>query len=126
MTTVEGRRAAVRQAMESAGLSERRACRLVGFARSSQRYRHRREDDAELRQALRKIAEARHRWGYRRLHFELTKTRVVNVKRVYRLYRSEGLLIRRRRRKRLSVLRVPMPAVNRTNQCWSMDFMTTA
>ena len=57
------------------------------------------------------------------MHLELAKTRVVNVKRVYRLYRSEGLLIRRRRRKRLSVLRVPMPVVNRTNQCWSMDFM---
>lgn len=67
------------------------------------------------------------RWGYRRLHRVLKREGVrVNVKRVYRLYREEGLAVRRRKRKRVAVARQPMPVPTRLNECWAMDFMSDA
>jgi putative transposase len=70
------------------GLSERRACRLVGIGRSTQRYRPRaRADDQPLRQRLRELAAVRPRFGYRRLHVLLRREGViVNHKRIERLY----------------------------------------
>ncbi len=51
----------------------------------------------------------------------------VNHKRVYRLYREEGLSVRRRKRKRMaSVARIPRPRPERQNQRWSMDFVSDA
>lgn len=110
-----------------AGLSERCACRYVGVALSSQRYRSRRPPAHELRARLRVHAEARPRWGYRRLHVLLQREGArVNHKRVYRLYRDEGLAVRRRKRKRLAVKRQPMAAPTQANERWSMDFMHDA
>lgn len=48
-------------------MTERQACRYLGFGRSSQRYRRRRTSDLELRDQLRTVAQERPRWGYRRL-----------------------------------------------------------
>jgi putative transposase len=74
---------------------------------------------------LRELAPERVRWGYRRLHLLLGRegTRV-NIKRVYRLYREEGLAVRRRKRKRVSVPRQPMVSPSQVNECWAMDFMS--
>lgn len=51
---------------------------------------------------------------------------VLNLKCVYRLYREEGLAVRRRKRKRVAVARQPMPAPSQLNECWAMDFMSDA
>jgi putative transposase len=52
---------------------------------------------------------------------------IVNHKRVYRLYREEGLTVRRRRRKRVSrEARLPLPAPVGPNELWSLDFMSDA
>ena len=65
------------------------------------------------------------RWGYRHLHRVLKREGLrVNVKRVYRLYREEGLAVRRRKRKRVAVARQPMAAPTRLNECRAMDFMS--
>lgn len=123
MVTVVQRRRAVQEAMTAAELSERQACRFTGFARSSQRYAPQR-DDAVLRGRLETLAELKPRWGYRRLHWLLTREGwQVNRKRVQRVYRLAGLIVRRRRRKRVSVARVPRPLPNVPNARWSMDFM---
>lgn len=127
MVTPEHRRAAVTYAMHSAGLSERRACRFTGFARSSQRYRTRRPSRVELRARLHTLAVLRPRWGYRRLYRLLRREGlVVNRKLVQRVYREEGLTVRRRRRKRVAMPRVPMPVPTRRNERWSMDFVSDA
>lgn len=111
--------------LHHAGLSERRACRFFGHPPSSQRYRSRRPAQDELRSRLRDLAIERVRWGYRRLHLLLEREgRTVNVKRVYRLYREEGLAVRRRKRKRVAVPRAPQPAPTRLNERWTMDFMS--
>ena len=61
------------------------------------RYRCRRPDDAALRQRLRALAHERRRFGYRRLHVLLRREGfTVNHKRLFRLYREERLMVRRR------------------------------
>jgi putative transposase len=110
-------------------MSERHACRLIGLARSTKRYRERVESrDRELRARLRSAAEKRPRFGYRRLGALLRRDGVkVNHKRVYRLYREEGLALRRKRRKRLARgMGKPHPMPSRSNERWSMDFVSDA
>ena len=92
------RRAVVQQVQERYGLSQRRACQLVGIGRSTVRYRPSgRAGEAALRQRLRELAAERPRFGYRRLHALLRREGViVNHKRIERLYREEDLTVRRR------------------------------
>ncbi len=125
--TPEDRRTAVTHVCTSAAVSERCACRYTGFARSSQRYRTRRPDRTELRARLHTLAILRPRWGYRRLYRLLRREGlVVNRKLVQRVYREEGLHVRRRRRKRVAVLRTPVLVPTQRNQRWSMDFVSDA
>ena len=105
-------------------LSERTACKLLGVERSSYRYEPRPDRNAELREALVKMARQKPRYGYRRLHALLSRRgHEVNVKRVYRLYVEEGLMVRRKRRKRLVRDRSAEPRLTGANQEWAMDFI---
>jgi putative transposase len=107
-------------------ISERHACRLMGLSRSTHRYRLRKaERDGALRAQLKELAAKRMRFGYRRLTVLLVRTGiVVNHKRVYRLYREEGLAMRIRQRRRIRWNGVvARPAATRPNQRWSMDFV---
>lgn len=108
-------------------MSERHACRLLVIGRSTKRYRARgRAREQELRRRLRALALERPRFGYRRLRVLLAREgREANHKLVYRLYRAEGLMVRRRRRKRLARgLRISAAAPERRNERWSMDFVS--
>ena len=106
------------------GLSERKACRLLELDRSSYRYQAVADPDTELRGKLVELARQKPRYGYRRLHVLLQRRGSgVNVKRVYRLYREEGLMVRRRRRKRLVRAMAAEPRLLRANQEWAMDFV---
>ena len=106
-------------------VSERRACRVIPTPRSSQRYQSQAKDQSALKLRLRDLAQSRVRYGYRRLHVLLEREGWrINHKRVYRLYRLEGLSLRlKTRKKRVSGLRGPKPVATRPNECWSMDFM---
>ncbi len=107
------------------GLSIRRACGLVGLGRSTQQYRPHRADDSALRGRLRELAEQRRRFGAPRLHVLLRREGwTVNHKRTERLYRAEGLALRRKRhRKRAAGVRVMLPLPTRPTERWSMDFL---
>lgn len=108
-------------------LSERHACGLVGMSRSSARFCAAQDDDAALLKRLRELAAERRRFGYRRLHVLLCREGwVVNHKRVYRLYREEGLSVRRRGRKRVARERCPMPGLTGPDQRWALDFVSDA
>jgi len=122
------RKAAVARLVEQRGLSQVRACRLVGLNRSSMNYRPRRPDDSLLRQRLRELAAERRRFGYRRLGWLLEREgHVLNRKKLYRLYREERLMVRRRRgRKRALGTRAPMTLPGAINQRWSLDFVADA
>ena len=109
-------------------LAERRACGLASLSRSTARYRCRRSGDEELREKLREVAGERRRFGYRRLRVMLRKKGYeVNHKRVYRLYKEEGLSVRKRKRKRVSRgERTPLQAPAGPNEVWCLDFMQDA
>lgn len=114
MTTGE-RRAVVQRVEAHYEVSERHACRAPGFERSVVRFIPQRPIvDASLRESLCALAAEHPRWGVPRLHWRphwrLHRDGwLVNYKRVERLYRLEGLAVRRR--KRLAVPRVPRPIV---------------
>jgi putative transposase len=114
--------------MDRKGLSERRACQIVGQHRSTQRRPPCvRVDDGALRARLRKFSEDRPRWGYRRAHAQLREEGwALNRKRVQRLWREEGLRVpvRRRKRQRLGDSTVPAKrlAAQRPDHVWALDF----
>ncbi len=122
------RKAAVARLVEQRGLSQVRACRLVGLNRSSMHYLPRRPDDSLLRQRLRELAAERRRFGYRRLGWLLEREgHVLNRKKLYRLYREEKLMVRRRgRRKRAIGTRAPLALPAAVNRRWSLDFVSDA
>lgn len=124
MVTAQQRRSAVAYVQESAAVSQRCACRWLGVARTPIRYQSRRPPDVELRAKLRALAEAHPRWGVPRLVWLLRREGIGdNYKRIERIYREEGLAVRRRRRKRVAQPRVERPAPTAPNERWSMDFV---
>jgi putative transposase len=106
-------------------MSERRACSTLGVDRKTVRYRPRRAADEALRSRMRELAAERRRFGYRRLHVLLRREGLVqNRKRTQRLYREEGLTVRRRRgRKRATGSRAPLLLPALPNARWSIDFV---
>ncbi|QLG12745.1 transposase (plasmid) [Deinococcus sp. D7000] len=94
-------------------ISERRACRALGFSSTTQRRNSpKRVKDLVLIERLRVLASERSRFGYRRLHLLLKRDGLaVNHKRVYRVYRAEGLAVRQKVRRRLAA--VARPATRR-------------
>ncbi len=107
------------------GLSERRACSLVGADRKMIRYRSRRPAEIELRARLHDLANERRRFGYRRLFILLRQEgEPSGINRIYRLYREEGLTVRKRRARRRAVgTRAPILVEARANARWSLDFV---
>jgi transposase InsO family protein len=106
-------------------LSERRACQIVGADRTMVRYRSRRPPETELRTRLRDLANERRRFGYRRLFILLrNEGEASGVNRIYRLYREEGLSVRKRKaRRRATGTRAPILVEARPNARWSIDFV---
>jgi putative transposase len=106
-------------------MSERRACQVIRADRKMIRYRSRRPADNELRCRLRELAAEQRRFGYRRLHILLRhEGHVMNRKKTQRIYREEGLSVRRRRgRKRAAGTRAPLLVDERPNMRWSVDFV---
>ena len=88
MVTPDAKRNAVAHARKTFGLSERRACSLIGVTRRVVRYEPTRPDDAGLRVRLRELAGERRRFGYRRLGYQLVREGLVpNHKKLLRIYR---------------------------------------
>jgi putative transposase len=107
------------------GVSERRACSIVNADRKMIRYRSCRPLDTELRTQLRDLANERKRFGYRRLFVLLRKGgEQSGINRIYRLYREEGLTVRKRRSRRRAVgTRAPIVVEAVANARWSLDFV---
>jgi putative transposase len=113
--------------MAEHALAERYACRLLEVDRSTYRYEPRPDRNAKLREALVVLAKQQPRYGYRRLWAMLLRQGwEVDVKRVHRLYKAEGLMVRRLRRKRLSRSVPSNTSLVRPNQEWAMDFVSDA
>ncbi|MDO9095837.1 MAG: IS3 family transposase [Rubrivivax sp.] len=111
--------------LQDLGLSQRQALRLVGMSTSTLRYRPRDDGNGRLRERLNELAGQHRRHGYRMLHSRLRLDGwAINVKRTYRVYREEGLMVRKRRRKKLPVPeRQPLVRPLQPDEVWSMDFV---
>jgi putative transposase len=113
--------------MEEHAVSERRACRVMGQVRATQRRRvHDRGcRDTAVEARLVALAQQHRRWGCGQLHDQLRlEGHRINHKRTARLYREHGLALRRRRRRKLPVeARKPLLQPIHPNVCWSLDFM---
>jgi putative transposase len=119
-------RSVVAWAREAYRLSERRACRVLGASRSSFRYQSQRPSRDALRRRLRELAAVRVSWGYKRLHVLLRREDWrVNHKLVYRLYREERLVLKRKRpkRRKSAVPRQVRSFVAAANERCAMDFV---
>jgi putative transposase len=126
MVTPAEKREAVTHLRGAHEMSERRACKVISCDRMTVRYRSRRPDDPRLRERLLALAKERRRFGYRRLLIFLRREGfVVNHKRLFRIYREERLMVRKRGgRKRALGTRTPMPSAALPNDRWSLDFVS--
>jgi len=122
MVTPDVKRNAVANVCAQHGVSQRRACEMLSFDRSTMRYRGVRPDDAAIREAMKKVASERRRFGYRRIHVMLDRQGIVmNLKKLRRLYREEKLMVRKRGgRKRALGTRCPLALPSRPNERWSL------
>ena len=111
--------------MKSKTYSQRRACKLVGIDPRVYRRQPVGSEAKALRERLRELSGERRRFGYRRLHLLLKREGwEVNWKKLYRIYREEGLTVRKRGgRKRALGTRAPMAIPQGPNQRWSLDFV---
>ncbi len=131
--TATQQRAAADYLREAYQVSERRASRVLGRARSTLRYcRGDRPAEAPLVRAIRRLARKYPRWGYRRIHVLLLRDGwQVNLKRVHRLWKELGLCrpVRRRKPRKLG----PKPGTSANscvqqparfkNDVWTYDFI---
>jgi putative transposase len=126
------RRAAVAHLQRRFKVSQRRACRVVGQVRSTQRYDAVPTDfEDRLVRSMVAFAEANPRYGYRRVHALLVADGwAVNVKRVERLWRAHGLRVAPRRRPNgqkalggAANSAWELPAL-RPGHIWSYDFVS--
>ena len=107
-------------------ISERCACRLVSIRRKSYRYRHKRKANRKLVNRIRALALRHPRFGYRRIWACLRREGLkINRKKVYRLWKSEGLSLpkRRPRKPRAKPTLGLLPQVEKENQVWTYDFI---
>lgn len=107
------------------GLTERQALKVIGMSASSLRYRPAPDRNADLRHAMVALAHRHRRYGAGMIYLKLRQQgRVVNHKRIERLYAEAQLQIRRRTRKKVPVgERQPLVRPAAANDVWSMDFV---
>lgn len=128
--TADQRRQAVRLLQERFGVSERRACRVLRQQRSTQRQPPRKATEGEERLVARmlELVRQRPRFGYRRIGVLLRREGWrVNRKRVYRLWRQQGLKVPRKQRKKRRLGSSANRCVRRPAQhkghVWAWDFL---
>ncbi len=120
------RRELVPELMRLFGCSQRNAMRVANVSPGSFFYKPVKKDETALRMRIKEITSTRVHYGYRRVHVLLRREgHPDNVKRVYRLYRDEGLSLRLKRPKRnkAAQLRQPKQLAHAINEIWSMDFV---
>ncbi len=119
-------RAVVADLIKDYKVSMQRACRVTRLHRSALYYVHHRREDRPVRQRIKDIAQSRVSYGLRRIHMLLKREGWKdNIKRVYRIYREEGLNLRskRPRRSKTAAHRLERPEINGLYECCSMDFV---
>jgi transposase InsO family protein len=130
VVTADQRRQAVRFLQERFGVSERRACRVLGQQRSTQRQQPRKAKEGQARLVARmlELVKKHPRYGYRRIWALLRREGWrVNRKRVHRLWRWQGLKVPRKQRKKRRLGSSANSCVRRPaehkDHVWAWDFL---
>ena len=125
MARPAAKREAAAQLREVFQMSERRACSVIAADRTVVRYQSVRPAETGLRARLRELANERRRFGYRRLFIMLRREgEPSGINRIYRLYREEGLMVRKRKARRRAIgTRAPIQVEAKPNARWSLDFV---
>jgi putative transposase len=128
MVTPDRRRRAVSVLQDRFGVSERRACRVVGQHRSTQRHPPRPvpPDDVKLRSRLRRFARRHRRLGWRKAHVVVRREGwIINHKKLRRLWREEGLRRpppSKNKKRRPGGLDGSLLRAEHLNHVWGLDF----
>ena len=130
MVSPDAKRRGVTHLVQAKRFSQRRACQLVGAARSTVRYRRRRAaDEAALVEALQQQVQRHPVYGYRPITALLRRQGwQVNHKRVYRLWRVLGLQLPRRakRKRRYGAAPERLMRAEHANHVWTYNFLHTS
>ena len=127
MVTPEARRDVVKHLRERWQFSERKACRIARISHTVIRYQKRADHNGALRKRLRELAQQYPRFGAPMLYMLLRNEGMeVNHKRVERIYREEKLMLRRKRRRNFSSVRLVPPPAQTLMECLSIDFVSDA
>jgi putative transposase len=120
------KREAVQYLVTEERLSNRKACKLVGISRTTCQYKKKIKDDSEVQAALTELTDKHAAIGFWQCCYRLwNKGHTWNHKRIYRVYTSMKLNIRRRAKKRLPErVKQPLTVPTAPNQTWSIDFMS--
>lgn len=112
--------------MDHYRVSIRRSCAIVLLSHSLWYYRMIAKEETLIRQRMKEIAHSRIRYGFWRIYILMRREGFTdNHKRLYRIYKDEGLNLRskRPRRNRSGAHRLERVPFERPHQCWSMDFV---
>ncbi len=127
MVNPRDRRRAVERLVTERGLSQRHACQLVGIQRCTARYvRHTRSGEAETVALIREYAHEQPMYGYRIITAMLKHDGFhINRKRVYRIWRQEGLQLPRRKvgKRHFGDSTGTLRRAIRPNEVWTYDFL---
>ncbi len=113
-------------ALTKQGLSRRKACHLTGITPVGYRYQPKESElNMELLEKIQQITSTYKRWGLPTIYLYLRRLGyLVNRKRIHRIYKREGLQIRRRKRRQKRIQeRILSPCPTCPNKRWSMDFI---
>src|ERR1044072_3568998 len=110
------------------GCNVSRACTMADISCSSYRYKAKPKDDRVVEDHLNALIQKRPSIGFWSCHYRLrNRGEKINHKRLYRVYTSMKLNIRRRAKRRLPErVKLPLSIPDAPNQCWSLDFMSDA
>jgi putative transposase len=113
------------RALQEFGISQLRACAIVGQPRRTLHYRGKPKDDGPIAERTQTLAQERPRWGWRRLLIMIHRDGIdVGEYRFRRIYRSLALQVRPRKKRKVRYVRGNViPAVSRPNERWSIDFV---
>jgi len=112
--------------IETFGLKKMKVSRVTGLARSGHYYAMKlRHEEPRIIHRMKSLIEEQNTMGCEMMHEVLRREQlVINHKRTERIYKEQGFSLKVRKRKhRISQVRLDLPQATRPNERWSMDFM---
>lgn len=119
------KKVAVNILKDEMNINQNRSCRLVKLRVSTYKYQSVKKDDIELRNKIIYLAHQNKRFGHKRIQALLKEDGIIaNHKKVYRIYKEEKLVLKRKKRKEKVKRACSLILAQFPNEMWSMDFVS--